>query len=128
VLLAKAGLRAAFLVLLLSIAGCRSHTSSVSSSAGAVTEPTDEWLGRWDGPEGTYLELSKNGDKYVVVIQDLDGAKKFEGSGDGHRIRFTRDGKTEFISAGDGEAAGMKWLADKKNCLLTKKGEGWCRN
>jgi hypothetical protein len=136
VLLAKAGLRAGFLVLLLSIAGCRNQTSSVSStaplsapnSAGAVTEPTDEWLGRWDGPEGTYLELSRNGDKYVVVIQDLDGPKKFEGFGDGHRIRFTRDGKTEFISAGDGEAAGMKWLADKKNCLLTKKGEGWCRN
>jgi len=88
----------------------------------------DSWLGRWEGPEGTYLRLAKNGDKYVVEIQDLDGPKTFEGFADGHRIRFTRDGKTEFISAGDGQATGMKWLAEKKNCLLTKLGEGWCRN
>jgi hypothetical protein len=77
---------------------------------------------------GTFLQLSKAGDQYVVVIQDLDGPKKFAGFADGNRIRFVRDGKTEFISAGDGEATGMKWLADKKDCLLTKKGEGWCRN
>jgi heat shock protein HslJ len=92
------------------------------------TEVTNRWLGRWEGPEGTFLQLAKNGDKYVVEIQDLDGPKTFEGFGDGHRIRFTRDGKTEFISAGDGQATGMKWLADKKNCLLTKQGEGWCRD
>lgn len=93
-----------------------------------ATQATDQWLGRWDGPEGTYLRLAKNGGKYVVVIQDLDGPKTFEGFADGNRIRFTRDGKTEFLSAGDGQATGMKWLADKKNCLLTKSGEGWCRN
>jgi hypothetical protein len=92
------------------------------------TEATDRWLGRWDGVEGTYLRLAKNGDKYAVEIRDLDGPKTFEGFGDGNRIRFTRDGKTEFISAGDGQATGMKWLADKKNCLLTKTGEGWCRD
>lgn len=92
------------------------------------TETTDQWLGRWDGVEGTYLRLAKKGDKYVVEIRDLDGSKTFEGLGDGNRIRFTRDGKTEFISAGDGRATGMKWLADKKNCLLTRAGEGWCRD
>ncbi|MGA3225802.1 MAG: hypothetical protein ABSC65_18700 [Acidobacteriaceae bacterium] len=88
----------------------------------------DQWLGRWDGVEGTYLRLAKNGDKYVVEIRDLDGPKTFEGFADGNRIRFTRDGKTEFISAGNGQATGMKWLADKKNCLLTRLGEGWCRD
>jgi heat shock protein HslJ len=98
-------------------------TTSVSS-----TEPTDQWLGRWDGPEGTYLRLTKHGNQYAVEISDLDGPKTFEGVRDGNRIRFTRDGKTEFISAGDGQASGMKWLADKKNCLLTKPGEGWCRD
>jgi len=92
------------------------------------TETTDQWLGRWDGVEGTYLQLAKKGDKYVVEIRDLDGSKTFEGFGDGNRIRFTRDGKTEFLSAGDGQATGMKWLADKKNCLLTRQGEGWCRD
>jgi heat shock protein HslJ len=92
------------------------------------TETMDQWLGRWEGVEGTYLRLAKKGDKYVVEIRDLDGSKTFEGFGDGNRIRFTRDGKTEFISAGDGRATGMKWLADKKNCLLTRQGEGWCRD
>jgi hypothetical protein len=75
----------------------------------------------------TFLRLSKAGEQYVVVIQDLDGPKTFAGFADGNRIRFERNGKTEYISAGDGEATGMKWLADKKDCLLTKKGEGWCR-
>jgi hypothetical protein len=89
---------------------------------------TDQWLGRWDGPEGTFLQISKSGDHYAVEIQDLDGPKTFEGFADGNRIQFTRDGKTEFISAGDGQATGMKWLTEKKNCLLTRQGEGWCRN
>jgi hypothetical protein len=93
-----------------------------------LNQARDHWLGRWDGPEGTFLQLSKSGDHYAVEIQDLDGPKTFEGFADGDRIRFTRDGKTEFISAGDGQATGMKWLAEKKNCLLTRQGEGWCRN
>ena len=97
-------------------------------TTGVSSTKTDQWLGRWDGVEGTYLQLAKKGDKYVVEISGLDGPKKFEGFGDGNRIRFTRDGKTEFISAGDGQATGMKWLADKKNCLLTRQGEGWCRD
>jgi hypothetical protein len=126
----KAWLPIGVFVLLVSMAGCREHGPAVSDAkpSSPRTEPTDEWLGRWDGPEGTYLQLAKNGDKYVVVIQDLDGPKTFEGFADSNRVRFARDGKTEFISAGDGQATGMKWLADKKNCLLTKQGEGWCRN
>jgi hypothetical protein len=119
-------LTAGIFAVLVSLAGCRDH-SSLSPEIKAVQDPTDGWLGRWDGPEGTFLQISKAGGQYVVVIQDLDGPKSFAGFADGHRIRFVRDGKTEYISAGDGEATGMKWLADKKDCLLTKTGEGWCR-
>jgi hypothetical protein len=79
------------------------------------------------GRKVPFSSFQKTGDQYVVVIQDLDGPKRFAGFVDGNRIRFDRDGKTEYISAGDGEATGMKWLLDKKICLLTKKGEGWCR-
>ena len=122
----KAWLVAGTFAVLFPLAGCRDHGTPPPENK-AVQDPTDGWLGRWDGPEGTYLQLSKSGGQYVVVIQDLDGPKSFTGLADGHRIRFTRDGKTEFITAGDGEATGMKWLADKKDCLLTKKGEGWCR-
>ncbi len=88
----------------------------------------EQWLGRWDGVEGTFLNLSRAGTKYIVVIQDLDGPRTFEGVDDDGRVRFVRDGKTEYISAGDGPATGMKWLADKKTCLLTRVGEGWCRD
>jgi len=113
--------------------GCRAHTGS---SAGGVLQVADtatqtvpdQWMGRWDGPEGTFLNLSRSGAHYTVVIQDLDGPRTFDGVDDHGRVRFVRDGKTEFLTAGDGEASGMKWLADKKHCLLTRRGEGWCRD
>jgi hypothetical protein len=113
------------LVLLAAVLGCRNQTAAPSPSS---ANPTDQWLGRWNGPEGTYLQISKNTGTYVLEIRDLDGSKTFPGSADGSRIAFTRDGKQEFLSAGDGAAKGMKWLSDKKNCLLTRPGEGWCRD
>jgi hypothetical protein len=112
------------LVLSLAVAGCRSQPSAAPATPFAA----DKWLGRWNGPEGTYLMLSKSGDHYTVEVRDLDGPRTFAGFPAGDRIRFVRDGRTEFLSAGDGEAAGMKWLLDKKDCLLTRKGEGWCRD
>jgi hypothetical protein len=122
--MAKAWLAAGIFAMLVSLVGCR---NSPAPEDKAVHDPTDGWLGRWNGPEGTFLQLSKTGDQYVVVIQDLDGPKRFAGFVEGNRIQFERDGKTEYITAGNGEATGMKWLVDKKDCLLTKKGEGWCR-
>jgi hypothetical protein len=104
-------------------AGTTPHTNTTTGQA-----VPENWLGRWDGPEGTFLNLSRNGAKYTVLIQDLDGPRTFDGDDDHGRVRFVRDGKTEYLVAGDGEASGMKWLADKKNCLLTRRGEGWCRD
>ena len=112
------------LMLSLALTGCRSQPSAAPATPSAA----DKWLGRWDGPEGTYLMLSKAGDHYTVEVRDLDGSRTFAGFPDGDRIRFVRDGRTEFLAAGGGEAAGMKWLLDKKDCLLTHKGEGWCRD
>src|SRR4051794_3702221 len=110
----RVGLAAGIFTVLVLLDGCR-NVPSPSPENKAVQAPTDGWLGRWSGPEGTFLQISKTGDQYVVVIQDLDGPKRFTGFGDGNRIRFERDAKTEYISAGDGEATGMKWLADKKD-------------
>jgi hypothetical protein len=103
----------------------------------AQTMPTDEargtsvladqWLGKWTGPEGTFLELAKSGNKYVVKINSLDGPATYEGIAVGDHIEFQRDGKTESIHAGNGEDTGMKWLRDEKNCLVIKKSEGFCR-
>jgi len=121
------------LAIMLITAGCQTHTgrtaeTELQPNATAAQAVPDQWMGRWDGPEGTFLNLSRDGSKYTVVIQDLDGPRSFEGVGDHGRVRFVRDGKTEYLVAGDGKASGMKWLADKKHCLLTRAGEGWCRD
>ena len=102
--------------------------ASPSSELVSANRPTDEWLGQWIGPEGTYLLLSRNGDKYMVKIQSLDGPATYEGVATGDRIQFERQGKTESIHAGSGEETGMKWLLDKKNCLIIQASEGFCRN
>ena len=94
----------------------------------AADNVTDKWLGKWVGPEGTYLLLSKNDDKYVVEIHSLDGAATYDGASAGDHIEFQRNGKTESIHAGKGEETGMKWLLDKKNCLIIRTGEGFCRD
>ena len=89
---------------------------------------TDAWLGRWTGPEGTYLELAGANGAYEVTIKDLDAARTFAGATAGDRIEFQRDGVAESIRATNGDATGMKWLAGKTNCLTIKPGEGYCRD
>jgi hypothetical protein len=104
-----------------------------NANSESVTKPvapsalTDKWLGRWNGPEGTFLVLSKNGEKYVVKINSLDGPETYEGVWMGDHIEFVREGKRESIRAGSGADTGMKWLLDEKNCLFIKKSEGFCR-
>ena len=119
----------------------RSQTAAVPSPTAAASSPSpasstapstgtnqiDKWLGKWNGPEGTYLHISRRGDRYTVRIGSLDGQGTYEGVAAGNGIEFVRDGKTESIRAGTGEETGMKWLLDEKNCLIIKKGEGFCR-
>jgi hypothetical protein len=94
----------------------------------APSEVADKWLGKWIGPEGTYLVLSKKADKYIVQINSLDGPATYEGASEGGRLEFQRNGETETIHAGNGHDTGMKWLQDKRNCLIIKTGEGFCRD
>ncbi|MGA7243115.1 MAG: hypothetical protein WBX19_08030 [Terracidiphilus sp.] len=122
--------------------GCRGRSEPVGGPANtsgnpppkSTAEPSaasnvaDKWLGKWIGPEGTYLLLSKDADKYVVLINSLDGPATYEGTSAGDRIEFQRDGKTESIRAGNGHGTGMKWLMDKTNCLIIETGEGFCRD
>ena len=118
------------------ITGCkdRNQPAAESSSnpppktASVADSVTDKWLGKWTGPEGTYLVLSKNAGKYVVEIHSLDGPATYDGGSAGDRIEFQRNGKTEYIHAGNGRETGMKWLLDKSNCLIIKTGEGFCRD
>lgn len=87
------------------------------------------WTGKWTGVEGTYLSLIPQEDGvYKVEIADLDGPREFTGTAKESGIEFTRNGETHVIRAGTGEETGMKWLADKQNCLVVSAHEGYCRD
>jgi hypothetical protein len=114
------------------LCGCSdSGVSGNSADAPAVTGAspvTDGWLGRWNGPEGTFVLLERADDGYRVTIQNLDGPRAFPGVVVGEQVQFERDGVAEVVRATDGAATGMKWLADKTNCLTVRYGEGYCRD
>ena len=97
-------------------------------AAAPVAPLADQWLGQWTGPEGTLLALSKSADGYQINIQSLDGPNSYQGQAADDHITFERNGKTEAIRAASGQETGMKWLADKKNCLVIKPSEGFCRD
>jgi len=103
----------------LSVTACKEKVPTVVN---------EQWLGKWDGPEGTFLNVDKDGVGYSVIIQDLDGPKSFYGTPIENGISFTRGGVPEVIHHGSGQSTGMKWLAEKKDCLIVKKGEGFCRD
>jgi hypothetical protein len=123
----------AALVVITILPACNRSDQQVESAtkersiAGSMSNVTNAWLGRWTGPEGTFLEISADGSDYLITIQNLDGARKFAGKRAGEEIRFERDGINESIKAGSGAQTGMKWLQDKSNCLVVKAGEGYCR-
>lgn len=103
--------------------------SPVASPTGSLTvNKPDAMVGRWPGVEDTYLDITKKGDKYSIVIANLDGPKTFEGTAKGDSIEFTRNGKTETIKTATGAETGMKYLEKEKDCLVVTKGsEGFCR-
>ena len=88
----------------------------------------DKWLGKWNGPEGTFLQLAGGNGKYQVTIQSLDGPRTFQGNAAGDRLEFERNGVKESVRATNGVETGMKWLSEKSNCLTVRAGEGYCRD
>lgn len=96
-----------------------------ASAASATAAP---WLGLWRGPEATYLEVSGGPGTYTVTVRNLDGPRSFEAKAGSDILVFTRDGVLETVRAGTGPETGMKWLADKHDCLIVKAGEGYCRD
>ena len=113
-----------FAILVL-LAGCEQGKGREVAPAAA---DWSAWQGRWTGPEGTFLEIGKVGDRYSITIQSLDGPSTFEGVATGDGIQFARNGQVELLHATDGPGTGMKWLQDKKNCLTVRPGEGFCRD
>src|SRR5688572_1924046 len=72
-------------------------TSPATSPANPATSPVvdkkeddkkrmgaEAMVGKWQGPEGTYLNVVKSGaDTYTVEIKDLDGAKQYQAKASG---------------------------------------------
>lgn len=107
-----------------------SPTGSPAADDKTPVAKADALAGRWQGAEGTFLNVTKKGDKFEIEIKNLDPAsKKFEGTAKGDVIEFTRDGKPATIKTATGDETGMKWLAGKKNCVVITKGtEGYCKD
>ena len=105
-------------------------TQSIAASAAAASAVpvTDKWLGKWNGPEGTFLQLVGGGGKYELTVQNLDGPRTFQARAAGDRIEFERDGLKESVRATNGAETGMKWLSEKTNCLTVRAGEGYCKD
>ena len=107
---------------------------SVQATLVPQTPPTDKWVGKWIGVEGLYLTIAKDDSigrgHYLLTMQyglDADDAGTFKGEANEDGIAFNRPDGPQLLRAGDGEATGLKWLADKKDCLIVDTGEGYCR-
>jgi len=101
-----------------------------AANASDDARPTDSWIGKWVGVEGLVLDIQPAGEpgRYVLSVTLLDGTRTYEGIADGERISFTREGQAQFIRAATGKETGLKWLADKQDCLMIEPGEGFCRD
>jgi hypothetical protein len=95
--------------------------------------PTDDWVGKWTGPEGLFLDIQPAPDgkpgHYALTNKDnLDRQGDYPGVAEGSTIRFVRDGKDLAIRPGTGDETGFKYLAGKQGCLIVVPGqEGYCR-
>jgi hypothetical protein len=149
----KKGEKRATLLLLLALAACSGPAPETRSdgnmtSAGAIDNSvlpdpspaanaaqaaaaTVDYAGRWIGVEGMYLNVSRTGapGRYRLDMQwDLDNKDIFEGTARGDTIVFERGGRQQTLRPTNGDATGLKYLADKTKCLTVKPGEGYCRD
>ena len=107
---------------------------SVQATLVPQTPPTDQWVGKWIGVEGLNLTIAKDDSigrgHYLLTMQyglDADDSGTFKGEAAEDGIAFNRPDGPQLLRAGDGAATGLKWLADKKDCLIVTTGEGSCR-
>lgn len=89
-----------------------------------------DWAGRWTGVEGMFLDIQPtgNGAYWLEMQYDLDNYGTYDGTPAQDGIAFEREGETLLLRAGNGEETGLKYLADKQDCLIVARGEGYCRD
>lgn len=88
------------------------------------------WAGKWTGPEGLYVTITTaEPGKYRLEMQsDLDTKGTYDGQDSEHGIQFTRGTEKLSLTRASGDETGLKYLAGKKECLIVKTGEGYCRD
>lgn len=84
--------------------------------------------GRWTGVEGMVLDVKREAERYLLTMQyDLDHRGTFPAQARGDALVFERDGRQLTLRPTNGTATGLRYLADKKDCLTVAPGEGYCR-
>jgi len=102
--------------------------------AGLVDPPAAEgWIGRWKGVEGLTLEIAADpakrpGHYRLTDRYTLDDKGVFDGVAKGDTIVFSRPDGPQVLREADGKDTGLKYLADKSDCLMVKSGEAYCRD
>ncbi|MBA3941176.1 MAG: hypothetical protein C0520_08200 [Sphingopyxis sp.] len=88
------------------------------------------WAGKWTGVEGMYATITPaEPGKYKLDMQsDLDTKGTYDGEDSEHGIKFRRGNQQLSLRRGSGDETGLKYLAGKKECLIVKDGEGYCRD
>ncbi len=92
-----------------------------------VQRPADRLVGRWTGPEGTFVDVTPAGDAYRLVIRSLDSLSAYTGEATGEGIAFTRAGVPCRLDPRTGRETGLTGLLDEETCVVVAPGEGYCR-
>ena len=90
------------------------------------------WAGKWTGVEGMYATITPGEPgKYKLEMQsgtDESTKGSYDGGDSEHGIKFKRGTEELSLRRGNGDETGLKYLAGKKECLIVKSGEGYCRD
>jgi hypothetical protein len=96
-----------------------------------VIRSPEPWLGRWDGPEGLFLEITAGPVPNSLRLRNMDTLDRtadYEGVLVDEGFQFQRDGRTLTVRRGAGADTGFSALRSRTNCLIVRPGEeGYCR-
>lgn len=88
------------------------------------------WAGKWTGVEGMFVTITPGepGQYKLEMQSDLDTKGTYDGTDSEHGIKFKRGAEELSLRRGSGDETGLKYLAGKKECLIVKDGEGYCKD
>ena len=106
------------------------EATATPAEATPATVDVAAWAGKWTGPEGTYatITLGTDGKVSLEMQSDLDTKGTYDGMATADGIGFKRGEETLLLKKATGDETGLKYLAGKKDCVMVKSGEGYCRD